>query len=216
MRSRMFFLAVALSLAVATAHAATIYDADFSGAEGITHTTSSPAPAGPHSVDGPNWTFSYPTSPSTDTTANFARAAGDRFETEDWGGEAQVISDSIDVSSYDAVDIQWDGTTVGSEVFNNPAGGERFEWFYTLDAGAPVVQSTTSDGSLGKLLSAVDVSGATSLAVGFAWNVNGSGDGFDVFGLNVSGEPAIEIPEPATAILTGMIFACLGLVRKRG
>lgn len=181
------------------ANAALIYDADFSGSEGVTHTTSSPAPSGPHSVAGPNWTFSYTSSPASDTSANFARAAGDRFETEDWGGEAQVVSSEIDVSGIDSVDIAWVGQTVGSSVFNS--GTERFEWLYSLDMGSAVqVASTTSDGSLNRTVSALDVSGASTLEVGFLWQANGAGDGFDLFSMTVEGEP---VPEPASFLLIG-------------
>lgn len=217
MKCQILCAAVALLAVAGNAHAATLYDADFSGNQGVTHTTSSPAPAGPHSVAGPNWTFSYAASPSTDTTSNFARAAGDRFETEDWGGEAQVVSDAIDVSSYDAVDIDWVGTTVGSEVFNNAGGGEHFEWFYMLDANPAVSQSTTSDGSLDKLLSGVDVSSASSLKVGFLWQVDGAGDGFDMFSMSVSGEPTRpDVPEPASAVLGALaLAACVGLGRRK-
>ena len=185
-----------------------VYDADFGGMIGVEHTSSMLPPAGPHSVAGPNWTFSYDTTPLTDASLNLSRTNLGSFISRDWGGEAQVVSDSIDLTLVSTIDIEWLGETVGTSVFN--VGSERFEWFYTLDAGTPVVQSTTSDGSLNLTLSGIDVSSATSLEVGFLWNVNGTGDGFNLDSLTVN-----AVPEPSGFLFYGLLTGVVGLAATR-
>ena len=204
-------LVVALCTTISSAQADIIYTADFTGSQGVSHNTGSPAPSGPRTIPGPNWALSYNSTPSTDSTTNFARAAGSKFETEDWGGEAQVISEAIDVSLATEATITWDGQTVGSSVFNNTGGGERFEWFYVLD-GSRVTQTTTSDGSLDRVIAGIDTSSASVLEVGFLWNVNGAGDGFDIFELSVDAE---IIPEPTSILMLSIALGCVSLVRTR-
>ncbi len=188
------------------------YDADFSGMIGVEHTTSSVPPTGPHSVSGPNWTFSYAITPSTDSSLNLSRTNLGSFISRDWGGEAQVVSSSIDLTLASTIDIEWLGDTVGGAVFNGSS--ERFEWFYILDSGSPVVQSTTSDGSLNLTLSGIDVSSVSAVEVGFLWDVNGGGDGFNIDSLTVNATLA-AVPEPSAFLLGSLLTGVAGLAVTR-
>lgn len=196
------------------AGAATIYDADFTvDGVGFDHTSNGNA-LEPSPQVGPNFTLSYPAPPASDTSLNTFITSGGAVVSDDFGGEGQLISTSIDVSSIDSVDIAYEGATAGSAVFN--ATSEFFEWFYTLDASPRIqLDSTTSDGSLSRLFSGIDTSTASSLQVGFRFNINGAGDGFSMSSITVDGEET-NVPEPSSVLLA--IFGaagCLGLRSAR-
>ncbi len=166
-----------------------LYDADFgTDGEGFPdHTTSNPPAAGPASATGGvatnDWTLSYDVTPGTDGSANqFSVDAAGKMHIEDWGGEAQFESASIDISAVDAITIDALGMTVGSSVQN--AASEFFEYFYIIDGVETVVDVPLSGDSAGDPVNlatgTIDVSGANTLVVGFRFNVNGAGDGYDI------------------------------------
>lgn len=198
------------SVAMSQANADVIYSADFSVAEiGWTHTTSSPVPAAPQTAAGSNFTIGYDATPTTDSTSNWFKTLGGKISTSDWGGGAYFKSIAIDVSGYSDADISFIGSTIGSSVFNN-AGVEFLEWNYSLDGGTPVTASTTSDGSVDHLFAGVDLTGVNTLVVGFAFNVDGAGDGFEFSSITVDATP---LPEPASLAL--MSLGGLMCIRRR-
>lgn len=213
MRCSSLCMVLAACLTAGAAQAETVYDADFSTPGiGSTHTSGGdPLESSP--IAGPNWTMSWPSPPASDTTTNSFITQGNTVFIDDWGGDGVLTSDAIDVSSYDLVDIAGVAATHGNDVFNNTST-EYFDWFYSIDAGSQVNQLFTNDGSLDHTFSNVDVSGASSLVVGFSFNVNGAGDGVDVSSLTVSGQPT-AIPEPATAVLGGLTLVAASLYRRR-
>ncbi|NRA94302.1 MAG: lamin tail domain-containing protein, partial [Psychroserpens sp.] len=163
----------------------TLYDADFTNdGDGFpAHTSGSPPAAGPTSVGpfgtAPNqWLLSYDTAPGSDTTANTFEVSGGELTTRDWGGQGIFTSQVIDVTGISVVDITATGINVGA----NTSGSEYFRYFYILDGGSRV--ETDVDSSNGQPVNysvlSLDVSGATSLEVGFEFFENGSGDGYDI------------------------------------
>ncbi len=176
---------------------ASIFGADFGGiGDGFAdHTTGSPPAAGPAATGllgvAPNqWELSYQSTPATDGTANeFSVEAGSLgqganvLRIQDFGGEGRFESQVIDVSALSVVSVSASGLTVGNDVQN--AGSEFFSYFYRLDGGADVTtdvvlsgdtQGTAVDWSLPSL----NVAGVNTLTVGFSFNVNGAGDGYEI------------------------------------
>jgi hypothetical protein len=198
-----------------------IYDANFSVAgQGYSHTTSSPPPTGPSSVNGGSdtglvdgqWTVGYTATPLTDGSANTLITAGGNLVSDDLGGAAFFRSETIAISGYTSVSITLQATTQGTDVFNNAS--EFFRWYYQIDGGA-LVQGTnfTADGSLNQNFTNIDVTGASTLVVGFNFNVDGGGDGFIVSNVEVS---AIPVPEPTAALAMAMAgLAVFGYRRQR-
>ena len=189
--STLFLFVFTISVSLAQV----LYNADFSGAgDGFPdHTTTNPPAAGPASAAGgtsPNdWTASYATTPSTDGSANQFKAEGGKIHIEDWGGTAELISPSIDISGVTAITIDALGMTVGDGVQN--AGSEFFEYFYIIDGVETVVDIPLSGDSAGDPVNmatgSIDVTSATTLQVGFRFNVNGGGDGYDICSIIVEG-----------------------------
>lgn len=173
-----------------------IYSADFSNdGDGFAdHTTSSPPATGPASV-GPfgtvpnQWSLSYDTAPNSDTTANSFKVSGGALVSDDWGGQGIFMSQSIDVSGISAVNIAAIGANVG-------ANDDNFTYFYILDGGARVetiIGVTNSGDPVNYTVNNLDVSGNTSIQVGFEFSENGSGDGYSISSFTVSevtGNPA--------------------------
>ena len=183
-----FALGMVLSL-----HAQTLYVADFTtDGDGFPdHTTSTPPAAGPQTATGgasPNdWTVSYTDEPSTDGSANEFSVNSGVMRIQDWGDESATWeSASIDVSGVNNIDIQASGATIGTA---QNAGGEFFEYFYQLDGGSRVTTSVNTGGSGSAVnydISNLDVSGASTLVVGFSFLVNGGGDGYEISSFEVT------------------------------
>ncbi|WP_198658893.1 T9SS type A sorting domain-containing protein [Winogradskyella tangerina] len=160
-----------------------IFDADFSNnGDGFPdHTSSSPPASGPASVGpfgtAPNaWTLSYTSTPLTDGTANSFKVVSGELQSDDWGGQGIFTSQTIDVSGVSTVDISATGV-------NSGANDDDFTYFYILDGGSRVetVIGVTNNGDpINYSIMGLDVSGATTLEVGFEFSENGSGDGYDV------------------------------------
>ncbi|MEM9280401.1 MAG: PEP-CTERM sorting domain-containing protein, partial [Verrucomicrobiota bacterium] len=189
--------------------ASLIYSADFSTAgQGWVHNSfflfgSRPLP-GPQSIVGGSngaaegrWTASYDSTPSTDFTLfNRFITAGGVMRIEDWGGEARLESFDIDVSQIDLVDISGVNAVLGNGA---DQFGEYFDFYYRLDGGSAIRQDFSSGGSYA--ITGLDTSGASTLSVGFEFNVNGSNgffnpDGWVVGSLTVNN----AVPEPSTVI----------------
>lgn len=203
-KTTIFAIAATSIFGVSSGAAATVvYNADFSvDGIGFTHTTDNP-PAPSDSASGANWTISYDSQPSTDGSTNSFITDGGALTASDWGGGGSFISSTIDVSSLDLVDI----SGLGSGVFNNPPT-EFFTWFYSLDGGAAVTADLPS-GDFDQTFSNVDVSGGSSLVVGFNFNHNGGSDGFSISSVSVE-----AVPEPSSALL-GALGALMLLRRRR-
>lgn len=159
---------------------AQIYNADFSndGDGFLDHSSASPPAAAPASVNGgvaPNdWTLSYTTIPSTDITANSFKVVGGQLVSNDWGGQGIFESANIDVSGISSVDI----TAISQNV---SANDDNFDYFYILDGGSRVTTSigVTNDGDpVNYNITNLDVSGASTLVVGFEFSENGVGAGY--------------------------------------
>ncbi len=164
--------------------AQTLYSG-ISGSAGWQHDSSNPPAAGPQSDGATNFTLSYQVTPTTDGSTNwFDTSSGNGLSSSDWGGEARMETVIIDVSGADEVRIDGVGSTVGTSVFNN-LPTEYFEWFYILDSDPEQnFGFTTSDGSL-DASQTVDVTGVDDLIVGFNFNINGGGDGFEDMDITV-------------------------------
>jgi hypothetical protein len=138
---------------------------------------------------------------TTDGSANTAEFSGGAFTSSDWGGRGTFTSIAIDVSAVSLVDIEgiYTGFFNISKEFSN--------FFYQLDAAPVIPFGIGSDGitatSVAVNVLALDVSGASSMTVGFDFNYDGAGDSFDVDSLTVS-----AIPEPGTF---GILACCLGI-----
>jgi len=201
-------VAIAAVAGFAAAANAQLYTADWSVAGGFTHDSSNAPAAGPQSFNGANYTLSYDNTPSTDGSENFFRSTGVLLESSDFGGDHSFETFSIDISAITSVDINVLGATVGSGVFNN-TGVEFFEWFYTLAGGSEqVFLSTDADGSLDASVIGLDVTGASTLTVGFNANINGGGDGFEITSVVIDG-----IPTPGAVALSGL--AGLAAIRRK-
>ncbi|MAY73668.1 MAG: hypothetical protein CMJ31_02905 [Phycisphaerae bacterium] len=196
----------------ATAGTVTVYDADFSvDGIGFDHTSNGNALEASPAV-GPNFTLSYPSIPSSDTTLNFFITGGGTLTSSDFGGAHSFESFDIDVSQYDEVSISFINDFLGTDSFNN-APAEFIEYYYTLDGGAQTQFFFFTDDPNGPDLNAstfVNVAGVSTLRVGLNANVDGAGDGFDLSSVTVTGTP---VPAPATIALTGL--AGLAAARRR-
>lgn len=208
-------------LATCSIGTAALYTADFSNAgEGLTHSTGTPPPAGPHTVSGTNWELSYATAPSTDSSGNQFITVGGVMSVLDWGGDGTITSDPILVTSDGTVDITGAAVAVGGDVFNS-VGTEGITWFYKINTdpvvsiyygetelGGPVAGGT----DIGNLFDDIAVSSGDTLLVGFTVNVNGGGDGADISSLEVELTP---VPEPSSAALLGLGGLALILRRRK-
>lgn len=184
-----------------------IYNADFSNdGDGFAdHTTAIPPATGPTSVGpfgntGNQWSLSYTTTPGSDTSANTFKVVGGKLETADWGGEAKFQSQAIDISSISTIDISASGLTLGDAVQN--VGAEFFNYFYILDGGTPVefdiaLSGDTAGTAVNYSVTNLDVSSASSLVVGFAFNCDGAGDGYSISSFIVT-----SVGGPATPGIT--------------
>jgi len=195
---QVFSVAALLLVALTHIHGQTIYDADFSNeGDGFAdHTTSSPPASAPASVDGGSatspegrWTASYTSTPGTDTTDNEFSVNSGVLRMQDWGGESRWESFSIDVSAVSQVTITATGVTIGDDVQNGSS--EFFEYFYTLDSGSDVVTSVPLSGdtagtAVDYSVINLDVSTANTLTVGFNFDVNGAGDGYEIDSFTVT------------------------------
>lgn len=195
------------------AQAATLFDlADTNAASFVhdTNGTNSPSPipnAGSQSVGSGTFAWGDLSSDTTPNRAHFVGEGGD-FAAYDWGGDGTFTSNDIDVSSYAEVDIdgQFDGQ------FNT--GSEFSNFFYRLDGGGnndfgAGVEDTEHNNETADVED-LDVSGASTLVVGFEYNHDGTDNYFNVDWLRVTGVP---IPEPtALSLLT---LAGAALLRRR-
>ncbi|MBV7268921.1 lamin tail domain-containing protein [Winogradskyella luteola] len=194
---KLYFLLFA-TLISAMSFGQTLYDADFStdGDGFADHTTASPPAAGPASVTGgaaPNdWVLRYDTEPATDGTANSFSVSGGALVSDDWGGVGIFESASIDVSLFSNVNISAITQVTG-------ANGDIFSYFYILDGGSRV-ETVMSDFSSDLIysVSSLDVSGATSLVVGFEFDENGSGDGYTTTSFKVENAACGVVLQTAT------------------
>lgn len=198
------------------ANAQLLYDADLSGTGvGFDHDNgANPPPAAGTQLSGPNWTIEAIVEPSTDSGGNIFGVFGNGFlEAADYGGEGLFFSDSIDVTGWNEVALDFDAR--GD--FNTSS--EFFQWEYSLDSATPValgnvVGDTSGAVTLDQTISNLDVTGVSALVVGFRFDHNGGSDFIDVTGLQVDGVTAV--PEPsAYALLAGMLGLGYVMVRRR-
>ncbi|WP_435412945.1 lamin tail domain-containing protein [Psychroserpens mesophilus] len=160
----------------------TLYDADFSNdGDGFpAHSSASPPAAGPASAGpfgtAPNqWTVSYDTAPLTDSSSNSWEVIAGELLSDDWGGQGIFTSQVIDVTGINVVDITATGVNVG-------ANENNFSYFYILDGGTRVETAFASSNGdpVNYSVLSLDVSGATTLEVGFEFSENGGGQGYSV------------------------------------
>jgi hypothetical protein len=137
------------------------------------------------------WRVGYENTPNTDGTPNSFKVDTGSLTSDDWGGEGIFVSQTIDISSISSFSIEALGNTVGSDVFNN-LPTENFQWAYSIDQGTPVPgPQITSDGSLNSPASWTDIPATgNTLNIIFRFNINGSGDGFDISQIKVTGVSA--------------------------
>lgn len=206
-------LIASIAIGAATvANSATVYSADFSvDGVGFDHDNANPPAVGPQSttggVAGSQFTLSYVDAPATDASDNFFITDGGILTSRDFGGAATFLTQTIDLTGLMG-DATLDSTaeTQGTDVFN--AANEGFQWYYLLDGTRTDIGGlVTSDGDL-SINETVDITGASTLQVGFDFEINGGGDGFDVSSVSVD-----VVPEPSTALLGALGF--LALLRRR-
>ena len=162
-----------------------------SGNAEFEHSSSNPPAAAPQEACGSNFLLSYATNPATDGGGNyFGTLSGSGLSSTDWGGEASFQTFIVDVSTVTSVDVQTFGNTLGT-AFN--AGSEYLEWWYTLDGGAQTPINTYNSGYSGSLANGpltVDVTGVNEIVVGFTFDINGGGDGFEDMDVTIVETPA--------------------------
>ena len=164
-----------------------------------------PIPSGSDVNVGGSSVFSWG-SLDTDTTPNTAIFSSGTFEAIDWGGDGQFRTD-IDVSGVDEVriDVQYDAVFGASE--------ESSQFFYNPDFSGFTSfgnQSGATSLSNETISLSVDVTGVSTLRVGFEFNFNGGSDSFGVDQLDVT-----AIPEPSTyAALAGLMACAVILIRR--
>jgi hypothetical protein len=182
-----------------------IYNADFrNNGDGFAdHTTTSPPeePAeGPETtasfgVDPNSWNLSYETAPETDASANSFKTSGGSLVSSDWGGVAKFQSTSIDISMINVVNIS-------AITENNNANDGVFNYFYILDdtrVDADNIISVNED-TLDYSILNLDVSGNTSLIVGFEFSENGGGQGYTTSLFTVTEvKPIIGFDDPTSS-----------------
>ncbi|MDB0055956.1 hypothetical protein N9868_00655 [Akkermansiaceae bacterium] len=173
-----------------------LYNADFSvDGQGSTHDSSGADPVETSPVNGANWLIRWDVEPATDSSGNKIITEAGKLVSTDWGGESFFETAAVDVSALGSVVITTTGITL-SQPFSNSA--EYFQWTYSLDGAAPVViqnygnDGASYDGAI-DITEVVDVSGGNSLVVGFAFNVNGGGDGFEVSTVRVDDEVPVAL-----------------------
>jgi hypothetical protein len=168
-----------------------VYDADFSNnGDGFpAHTTSSPPSVGPVSAGpfgtAPNqWSLSYETAPSTDATENTFEVVLGELQSADWGGQGIFTSQVIDVTDINTVTISATGV-------NSGANDNNFTYFYIIDGSNRVETPILSnDGdSVNYSIAGLDVSGASTLEVGFEFSENGADQGYTISEFLVSFAP---------------------------
>ncbi|MEE9408768.1 MAG: lamin tail domain-containing protein [Polaribacter sp.] len=166
-----------------------IYNADFTNnGDGFTdHSTATPPSVGPASV-GPfgaasnQWSLSYTSTPSTDSSANSFKVTGGSLASDDWGGQGIFQSQNIDVSAINLIDIS-------AITLNSGANENKFKYFYILDGGSRVetANTTSTNGdNVNYTISALDVSGANTIVVGFEFEENGGSQGYTTSSFSVS------------------------------
>ncbi|MDP5105783.1 MAG: hypothetical protein NWQ31_06395, partial [Polaribacter sp.] len=168
---------------------AQIYNADFStDGDGFPdHTTANPpavAPAnvGPFGSTGNQWSLHYTSKPGTDASDNIFKVSGGSLISNDWGGQGIFQSQSIDISDISFIDIT-------AATINLGANDDKFEYFYILDGGSRISTGniSTSDGdALNYNITSLDVSGASTLIVGFEFTENGGDQGYSTSSFTVS------------------------------
>jgi len=183
MKLNSFLKSALLSCGISPSFAVEFYRADFSvDGQGSTHDTAGDAiESSP--VVGANWVIRWDADPGSDGSINSFITSGGKLVSSDWGGRAIFETNAIDVSGVNSVTISALADTVGAAVFNS--GSEGFTWFYIRDGGARISQlPVTADGSL-DYTEVIDVTSASSLVVGFEFEINGADDGFEISSLSV-------------------------------
>lgn len=168
------------------------YNADFSvDGQGATHDSAGGDPLEMSPIAGENWQIRWDVDPGSDATSNSFITSGGKLISGDWGGRAIFETDPINVSALDSVIVTTLAQTVGTDVFNS--GAEDFTWFYILDGGSRVSQfPIKADGPL-DYSESVDVSGAGSLVVGFEFQIDGAGDGFEIYSVRVDDSVPLDL-----------------------
>lgn len=185
------------------------------GSAGYDHSNSNPPTAGPDSLCGGNFTIGYVATPNTDQSDNeFGNQSAlglSGLSSADWGGVASFKTYPIDVSGVNGVNI----TSVGSTVGSTFSSTEYLNWWYSLDGGAQVNFGTFgsgfSAGSVASSLSNLDVSAASTLIVGFTFNINGGGQGFENMDVTVT-----EYVAPTTPSITMPDDSLVGFTYQEG
>lgn len=204
-----------LVLSLAAAKASLLFTLADTDDLALSHTDADPAASPP--VAGTSGvgtgTFSWG-SLATDGSGNTATFSSGAFTSTDWGGQGTFTSDPIDVSGWLTVDLagQYDGS------FNT--GSEFSNFFYQLDGGSAVVfgegveDATATNASVGMI--GLDVSGATSLIVGFDFRHNGGSDFFNVDSLTATGTTGVSaIPETSTALPLAALLTLSAFRRRK-
>ncbi|MDB4433739.1 hypothetical protein N9142_01205 [Akkermansiaceae bacterium] len=195
-----------------------LYNADFSvDGQGSTHDTAGDA-LETDPIMGANWEISWDVDPFTDGSTNSFITSAGKLVSEDWGGEAFFKTTAVDVSALASLVVTAVGITIDNPFSND---SEYFEWFYSLDGGAQVsIQRFGRDyeGAL-DFSEVIDVSGASSLVVSFAFNVNGARDGFEIATLRVDDEVPVGLSvslDPVSAAEDAANPAGSGTVTRAG
>ena len=176
-------------LSTSTLFCQTIYNADFSNNDDgfADHNSSSPPIDGPYSV-GPfgstnnQWSLNYTTTPKTDTTNNSFKVEDLTLASNDWGGQATFISQSIDISTITTISINALTTNTG-------ANDDNFTYFYILDEEERVETSsgeTNNGDNLTYNIPNLDVTNYNTIQVGFEFSENGSNQGYSTSSFTVS------------------------------
>ena len=211
MKKLLAMLAI-VAAGAASAQADILYQADFSQFVQIDHDTVGNV-LEPSGQVGANFTIGYPTTPSSDTTRNFFETTGASLISSDFGGDHWFLSDTIDVSGWNEVDIDILCDFVGTDSFNN-SPTEYIEYVYTLDGGGAQQFFYFTDDPNGSNLNAsttVDVTGFSTMTLGINANADGAGDGWELTSGIVDG--TVPVPEPASLALVA--FGALVLIRRR-
>ncbi|MFT4968444.1 MAG: hypothetical protein ACI9O4_000173 [Chitinophagales bacterium] len=167
--------------------------AGIAGSAGFDHSTSGTPPlppAAPAEECGTNFLLSYTSAPSSDGSDNeFGNQSNlglNGLSSADFGGEASFQTYPVDVSGVTAVNINADGITNGTGTFNT--GNEGFAWWYSLDGGVTIDTffQTMSDGSLDANVTNLDVTGVNEIIVGFIFEINGGGAGFNSMNVEIT------------------------------
>lgn len=174
---------------------AQIYNADFStDGDGFPdHSTANPPAAAPASVGpfgsaGNQWSLNYTSKPSSDASDNIFKVSSGSLISNDWGGQGIFQSQSIDVSGINFVNISAATMNVGANDY-------KFEYFYILDNGSRIGTgdiSSNNDDPINYNINNLDVSGASSLIVGFEFFENGANQGYSTSSFSVTNSSPIS------------------------